>query len=202
MTESRPGFVVVLCIFLALRGWATAEVLLPHSSVAPPGVDFSGTWQINERESADQQSINRAVTQTDGVKNSSTGGQSRQSNARQARSSRNRGALVDVFLRTGRTLQITQTPYGFFVSVDRSVVEEFRFGESRMISVGEIEVQRASGWDGASYVVETLDKNGNKMIQRFWLSEDENVLHREITFRGRGDESATVVQFFGRETKP
>ena len=110
----------------------------------------------------------------------------------------NSGALVDVFLNTGDTLQIKQTPYGFFVSVDRSFVEEFRFGESRLISVGEIEVQRASGWDGPVYVVETLDKNGNKMTQRFWLSDDKRVLHREISFRGRKDESASVMQFFRR----
>ena len=198
MSSSRPYFLAVLYSVVFFGGCASKEILLPHSSVAPQGVDFSGTWHINEQESADRQSINRAVTQTDGVNDSSVGGRPNQGSGQRGRASRNSGALVDVFLNTGDMLQIKQTPHGFFVSVDRSFVEEFRFGESRLISVGEIEVQRASGWDGPVYVVETLDKNGNKMTQRFWLSDDKKVLHREITFRGRKGETSSVIQFFRR----
>ena len=63
-----------------------------------------------------------------------------------------------------------------------------------MSDVGE----RVSGWDGPVYVVETKDKNGNKLIERFWLSDDSSVLNREITFHGRKESIGTAMQFFDR----
>ncbi len=103
-----------------------------------------------------------------------------------------------MFLETGKRLKITQTPEGFFVSLDRSVVEEFRFGESRTISVGQIEAERVSGWDGAVYTVQTLDKDGMKLTDRFWLSDDKKVLLREITFRNRNKNDIVLMQFFDK----
>ena len=113
-------------------------------------------------------------------------------------SSRKRSVLVHVFLETGESLKISQTSYAFFVSVDRSVVEEFRFGEHRSVNVGQIVGERVSGWDGPVYVVETKDKNGNKLIERFWLSDENSVLVREITFQGRKESTGTAMQFFDR----
>jgi len=181
-----------VCALMALAACAATEpeiLLVPHSAVAPAGVDFSGTWVIREDESAGRRSINRALGQA--------GGLGKQSPSRQ----RNGKELVHVFLETGSTLKITQTQHGFFVSIDRSVVEEFRFGEKRMVNVGEIEGQRVSGWDGDVYTVQTLDKSGMKLIDRFWLSDDKEVLLREITFRGRKDEDASVMQFFDRRDR-
>ena len=70
-----------------------------------------------------------------------------------------------------------------------------------MINVGDIEAQRVSGWDGPVYMVQTMDKGGMKMIDRFWLSDDEDVLLREITFHGRNAQTATVTQFFDRKVR-
>ena len=67
-----------------------------------------------------------------------------------------------------------------------------------MINIGEIEAQRVSGWDGPVYMVQTLDQDGMKMIDRFWL-DDDDVLLREITFHGRKEETATVMQYFDRK---
>jgi len=161
---------------LALSGCATREVLEAHSAEPPGNVDFSGTWVIRGEDSADQRS--RRVQQ----------------DTRRDK----RAGLVHVFLETGKTLQISQTPYGFFVSLDRSIVEEFRFGEVRTVSVGEIVGQRVSGWDGQIYVVETLDKNGMKLTERFSLNEGRDVLQREITFRSRKQVEETVVQQFDK----
>jgi hypothetical protein len=185
---SRYALLIVLTTMVAC---ASREALPPmaNSSVAPDGVDFSGTWLIRGDESDGQRSINRAVSKVGG-KNS------RSSSKRKSDTGR-----VQVFLETGSLLKITQTQDGFFVSLDRSVVEEFRFGENRMISVGEIEAQRVSGWDGPVYMVQTLDENGMKMIDRFWLNDNKDVLLREITFRGRNDEEATVMQYFDRQAR-
>lgn len=188
--KARLASFALLFVFMAITACAThQEALVPHSAVAPDGVDFSGTWVIREEESAGLRSINRAASQV--------GGSGRQSSSRRGSAS----GQVHVFLETGRKLKISQTEHGFFVSLDRSVVEEFRFGESRMISVGQIEAQRVSGWDGSVYTVQTRDKNGMKMIDRFWLSDEGNVLLREITFSGRNGDNATVQQFFDRSTR-
>ena len=162
---------------------------MSNAAVAPAGVNFSGTWLLRTDESDGQRSINRAVSQVGGKSSSS-------SSKRKSGTGR-----VQVFLETGSLLKITQTIDGFFVSVDRSVVEEFRFGENRMINVGDIEAQRVSGWDGPVYMVQTLDEGGMKMIDRFWLSDDEDVLLREITFHGRSEKTATVTQFFDRKVR-
>jgi len=191
----------MLCVGMLLYACGHNEVLTPFSATPPPGVDFSGTWDIREDDSASQRSIIRAIDETDGVKSTSPAGRDSEMRGKTRQSSRKGrsiSGMAHVFLETGRRLKITQTQHGFFVSIDRSVVEEFRFGEQRIVSVGEIEAQRASGWEGDAYVVETLDKKGMKLIERFWLSEDKNTLNREITFRSRKRETATVTQFFDR----
>lgn len=181
----------LLVVFAAVVACSGREVLQPmeFGSVAPEGVDFSGTWLIRESESDDKRSINRAVSQVGG------------SNGRNSSKSKSAAGRVQVFLETGSMLKITQTPDGFFISLDRSVVEEFRFGENRMINVGGIEAQRVSGWDGPVYVVQTLDAKGMKMIDRFWLDGTKDVLLREITFQGRNHKEATVTQFFDRKIR-
>jgi len=191
MPMYRIRIVLQLILLLAAGACATPEPMALHGAEPPEGIDFSGTWALRNPDSADQRDINRAVRRAEGDK--SGGVPSRNSS-----SSSNRPALVHVFLETGELLKISQTPYAFFVSVDRSVVEEFRFGEHRSVNVGQIIGERVSGWDGPVYVVETKDKNGNKLIERFWLSNDNSVLNREITFQGRKESRGTAMQFFDR----
>ena len=109
-----------------------------------------------------------------------------------------KGGLVYVFLETGTALKVTQTAHALFISFDRSVVEEFRFGESRLVSVGEVEAQRVTGWEGTQLVVETLDKNGMKLTERFHLTNGGATLQRQITFRSKKLEEETIVQEFDR----
>jgi hypothetical protein len=71
----------------------------------------------------------------------------------------------------GTALKVTQTGSGLFFSFDRSVVEEYRFGENREVEVGAITAERVSGWEGRSYVIETLDKDGAKLIESWQLRE-------------------------------
>ena len=106
---------------------------------------------------------------------------------------------MHVFLETGNSLKVTQTPYALFISFDRAVVEEFRFGENRTVNVGEIEAQRVTGWDGSQLVVETLDKKGMKLTEQFQLLGAGDVLERRITFRNKKLEEQTIVQEFDRD---
>jgi len=189
----QRSVLALLCV-VTLAACGHNEVLVPFGAAPSPGVDFSGLWEIRVADSADPRSILRAIDSTDGVKNN----RSTRSAGMGRSNGRSNSGLVHVFLETGKQLKITQTPYAFFVSIDRAVVEEFRFGEQRMVNVGEIEAQRVSGWEGDTYVVETLDERGMKLTERFWLTDDRNTLNRQIEFRSKNLETASVMQYFDR----
>jgi hypothetical protein len=109
------------------------------------------------------------------------------------------GGLAHVFLKDGRSLKVTQTPSAIFISFDRAVVEEFRFGENREITMGEVIAQRVSGWEGAEYVVETLGPNGMKLTESLRLADERQTLIRTITFRSKEKEAISVVETFARQ---
>lgn len=200
---SRPLKSAALAILLCLGGCAAPEVLESRSGRVPVGVDLSGNWQIRTGASANQTRVREAIRKTDGIKDEEylRGADRRQSGARggsQSRRSKTKGGLVYVFLELGRSLKITQTPDGLFISFDRSVVEEFRFGENRFVSVGEVQGQRVTGWENDTLVVETLDRNGMKLTDQFRLLDGGNLLERRIEFRSKAKERDSVLQLFDR----
>ena len=189
-------------LILLAVGCATPEVLLSKGSVAPENVDFTGQWQLRRDSAADRERINEAITRAAGgdgniIPLPPEKQQSGSSSARRA-TRRPDGGLVQVFLESGERLKITQTSHGIFISFDRSVVEEFRFGENRTINVGAIEAQRVSGWQGDRYVVETLDRKGMKLTEQFYLSDDGETLHRLIVLRNKDSGDVTMQQSFSR----
>jgi hypothetical protein len=109
-----------------------------------------------------------------------------------------RELLVHVFLEMGKTLKVTQTASGLFFSFDRSVVEEYRFGENRQISVGAIAASRVSGWEGQTYVIETLDEERGKLIETYRMEKGGSVLIRTIMILHRKDEKLSLEQVFNR----
>ena len=193
MTQSNSVFITV---FLLLTACTAPEILEPRDGTVPVGTDLSGNWVIRESSPAERSRIRQAIRNTDGVDDEAVFRQKPQTRSGSRRSGK--GGLVYVFLETGTALKITQTAYALFVSFDRSVVEEFRFGENRIVSVGEIEAQRVTGWEGSQLVVETLDKNGMKLTERYRLSGAGDKLLRQITFRSKKLEEETIVQEFDR----
>jgi hypothetical protein len=189
------------CVLLAtlLAACAAREVLIPRSAEVPPGIDFSGLWQLRADAALERRRLNDAVRRTDGVQG---GPILRPADARRdgplTERRRDRGGLVHVFLEHGRRLKITQTDLAIFISFDRAVVEEFRFGENREVAVGPVVADRVSGWEGDEYVVETLDMNGMKLTERFEFGENRDTLRRTIVLRGKNQESVTLVQEFDR----
>ena len=191
---------VLMSILLLACG--TPEVLSPKSAEVPANVDLSGRWQLRPESELGQPGINEAIDRTDGVdnrtvmremvnaqRNSRNGGRS---------SGKSKAGLVGIFLETGDALKITQTPHALFISFDRAIVEEFRFGENRPISVGQANAVRVSGWDGRDYLVETLGEKRMKLTDRFSVSMDGKLLTRHITLRSREMEEVTIVQEFDR----
>ena len=180
----------VAWLMLILLGCASKLVLVPKSAVVPPGVDFSGQWLLRaadrpEAEGGRPPGMEPPLTE---VKRRS----------RRSRSSRD-SSSVHVFLETGRSLKITQTEHGFFVSLDRSIVEEFVFGENRSVTVGPIEAWRVSGWEGDAYVVETLDEQGALLRDEWRLDESGNVLLRDVSIVQREKVTLSLQQQFDRQ---
>jgi hypothetical protein len=163
-------------------------------------MDLSGTWRLRKDASAGQRRINEAIRRTDSVDDRVILRPPPRRNERgrvTPGSRRNPGGLVHVFLETGTTLKITQTADGLFLSFDRAVVVEYRFGENREVQVGPVVADRVSGWEGGEYVAETLDQNNMKLTERFALV-NRHTLRRTIVFRSKNDDEETIVQTFDR----
>ena len=187
---------------LMLCACGTPEVLLPRNAEVPPGIDFSGQWKMRPESKSGQPHVNEAINRTDGVDNQTVMREmmNRQRSGGARRSSgESKGGLVGIFLKTGDALKISQTEFGIFISFDRSVTREFRFGENRPINIGQADAIRVSGWDGNDYVVETLGEKGMKLTDRYSLSTDQKLLIRHITLRSKNHEEVTIVQEFDRK---
>lgn len=186
---------------VVLSGCAAREVLLPKAGEPPPGVNFSGLWELRADAAAERRRLDSAIRRTDGVTGQDVlpppPPRQRDDTMIEPRR-RDPGGLVHVFLQHGRRLKITQTEGAIFVSFDRAVVEEFRFGEQRQVRVGPVIADRVSGWEGNAYVVETLDENRMKLTERFEFGEGIDHLRRTIVLRGKNQQSVTVVQDFDR----
>jgi len=183
---------------MLLCACGTPEVLLPRSATVPAGVDLSGQWQMRPESRRGQPRINEAINRTDGVDNETI---MREMMNRQRRggSGETKGGLVGIFLKTGDALKITQTEHGIFISFDRSVTREYRFGENRPINIGQADAMRVSGWESNDYVIETLGEKGMKLTDRYSLSADRRLLTRQITLRSKQMEEVTIVQEFDRQ---
>lgn len=195
------GRTLVLLLVCGLAACAAREILIPKSAEVPRGIDFSGQWQLRSDVDAEQRRLNDAIRQTDGVDSDvvlQAGDFRHYGRNRIAVARQDHGGLVHVFLQHGKHLKITQTANAIFISFDRAVVEEFRFGENRQVRVGPVRADRVSGWEGQSYVVETLDEEGMKLIERFAFGDDRDTLRRTITLRGENMDKVTVVQVFDR----
>lgn len=178
----------LLSFVLLLSACAAKPVLLAKSPAVPEGVDLSGSWQLRDSSGAARRA---AAALDDGIRIPS------QSSRRQSAAS-NKGSSVHVFIEYGRSLKLTQTPFGLFISYDRSVVEEYRFGENREIEIGPIVAQRVSGWSGNSFVVETLDDTGTILYESWQLTADKQALQRDIRISRREEQKMSRQEIYDR----
>lgn len=196
VSQLRIGLFALTVVTVLFGCAAAKEVLIPVRGPVPQGVDFTGEWRMQEDFAAMQDAIESAVRRTDGI-------DERQllknimSRSSTSRRSRDVGGLVHVFLENAARLRVTQTDAGLFMAFDRSVVEEYRFGEARIVNKGGAVAQRVSGWDGETYVIETLDQEGGmKLSERYRLEGDS--LNREIVLRSKELEEVRLTQSFAR----
>ena len=194
MRKETIGLVLLVGV-LALAACAEAPQLDSLSAGNPEGVDLSGSWQIRVegrgplvREGEQPQTIRMPERAT-----------RRSAQQRQRRPQRAEGDDVWIFIETGKALKITQTIDGLFISFDRSVVEEFTFGENLIVSVGPIKAMRVSGWEEQAFVVETVDKTGTTLYEAWHLDADSAVLMRDVRISKGEEDSYTLRQIFDRQ---
>ncbi len=188
----RRTLIIGAIAALVVAGCASREVLVRRSAVTPPGVDLSGQWTLH-RDALDTN------TQIAAAEREAAGGDDRLFEDPRKESRRRRArSLVHVFLETGSNLKITQTRDGLFISFDRAIVEEYRFGEYGRVNVGPVEADRSSGWEDGAYVIETLDDDGAKLFERYRLVDDGRALSREIRVYRKDDIELSVEQRFTR----
>ncbi len=176
----------------AVAACAAKPQLLPRPGGNPAGIDLSGDWEL--RGAAELPLVQEQTIVI--PKRSSYPRGETQRPGRQDR--RLKGASAHVFLESGKALKITQTAYGVFISYDRAVVEEYNFGENRTVSVGPIEAQRVTGWDGPVLVIETMDNEGNVLTERWRLDEGGAVLARDVRIARGDDVKLELGQAFDR----
>jgi len=181
---------MALLTVLLLYGCGSAEpMLISKSSAVPAGIDLSGFWLVREtpdsaRMPAMDAGIERLVSEN---------------RSQRSRRRSSDGVSAQVFMEFGESLKITQTAYGIFISYDRSVVEEFTFGENRIVEIGPIEAKRVSGWEGGSFVVETLDDSRTSLLESWRLEKDATVLVRDIQISKGEKVSFKTRQVFDRQ---
>jgi hypothetical protein len=194
MSMNRIPLLGHMLILLAiLGGCASKPTLEPRSGGNPAGVDLSGSWELRQNSGTP---LGDVVPPEQSIIIPSTN--ARRQQQRRQRSKRSDGSAVHVFIESGNVLKITQTAYGLFVSFDRAVVEEFNFGENRTVSVGPIEAQRVSGWNGPVLIVETLDENGTQLTESWSLENAGAVLIRDISVTEDEETQFSTRQVFDR----
>ena len=186
-------FPPLAAVAILLAACVTPEVLEPKSAEVPVGVDLSGRWQLSDNGGETIRRLDEAnpVQVEDIIKEAKRARTGRQRNSRP-------GSAVHVFLEAGTNLKITQTDHGIFVSFNRSIVEEYQFGENRQVNVGPIVAMRVSGWEGKAYVIETLDGDGAKLVEWYHLEDSASKLVRSITLWEKGVQKLSVEQVFER----
>jgi hypothetical protein len=187
--------ILVMLASLLLAGCAARPELLPKSAIVPAGIDLSGLWELRIDPGAGGRST-EAPEQLIRIPPSTSS--RAQVGLAGANRDLSRRAAVSVFLEFGGSLKISQTASGLFISFDRAVVEEYRFGENRLISVGPIEAQRVSGWEGGRFVNETLDDDGAILVDAWELTDDGKVLVRTIAVTKGGRRILSSQQRFDR----
>ena len=174
------GILIVVLLLLSACAGSGPPQLAPVGDVIPAGVSLEGRWKLQGGASDAEKRIRRAEYRSSGGRHGAD------------------GPAVFVFLRTGERLKISQTPYALFVSFDRSVVEEYRFREHRLVSVGPIAADRVSGWSGGRYVIRTLDSDGALLEESYALEAGGDMLVRTVTITYSRDTLLSLRQVYDR----
>lgn len=188
MPLARHGIVLAL---LLLAGCGSQPPLEARPGPVPAGIDFSGDWLVESEEGVPLTGV-AAPEQTIRVP-------PRDARRRPPSPRGEVTADVRVFLEAGTRVRITQTPYTLFFAYDRAIVEEYTFGENRLVAVGPVAAQRVSGWEGEVFIVETQGKDGSLLTERWRFDAQRDRLLRDVALAKGGTVRLRTKQVLFRE---
>lgn len=192
---NRSALAVSLLLLVLAGCGSKAPLLVPKDPEPPQAVSFSGLWQLRPGFA----DTNRRIEELAGRASRDGGLIRTRTPDGEGRGRRQRkGSLMHVFLETGSALKITQTDYALFISFDRAVVEEYEFGEHGIVSIGEVTAERAAGWEGERFVIETADDEGARLSETYMLGGDGEVLVRSVSLLYRKQPPVELQQVFDR----
>jgi hypothetical protein len=55
-----------------------------------------------------------------------------------------------------------------------------------------------SGWEGSSYVIETLDDEGVKLVERYRLEDENTILVRHVVLWEKAEKTLDVEQVYNQ----
>lgn len=184
---------ITLSLIVLVAAACAAPGPLPRkSATVPAAIDLSGQWILRDSSRDSNRHIRDVERQAAGEEESLIPKSSKKQSRRKSDETR-----VHVFLETGESLKVTQTEHGIFVSFDRAIVEEYRFGEQRLVAVGPVAADRVSGWENGAYVIETRDEAGAMLIESYRL-DDTDTMIRRMQIMHRDDVELDVTQIFDR----
>jgi len=189
-------FRVLVCAALVggmLAGCAAKPVLLPKNPAVPLDVDLSGYWILQETSGTQPEHV---AAQDRQIRIPSESAMRRTEPSRSER--RSAAPSAQLFLENGSALKVSQTEHGLFISFDRSIVEEYTFGENRTVAIGPVEAQRVSGWEGPAFIIETLDEQGYLLRESWRLVDNDSALVRDLSLARRDEQKFSSRQRFIR----
>lgn len=183
-----------LLAWILATGCVAAPELVAKSTDVPAGVDLSGFWELRQEPGIERKVPADGEQKIRIPRDNSVGRRSAELRSRRSSS----GPSAGLFLENGEFLKITQTGQGLFISFDRAIVEEYAFGEKRIVTIGPVEAQRVSGWEDKRFVVETLDDNGAVLTESWRIEGDGDELLRDITLVEKKRSPVITRQRFDR----
>ena len=105
--------------------------------------------------------------------------------------------LARSFLERGRLLKITQLDTALLISFDRAIVEEYRYDELRIASIGPIRAQRSSGFRGEALEILTLDEDRALLSERWQIVAGDR-LQRRVSITRKDKTLLGIVETYRR----
>jgi|TARA_B100001094_G_scaffold329_1_gene321 hypothetical protein len=196
---NKNSIIMIFTLFMILNGCATPETPNKFGLLENSAINMNGYWEYIGDYNENEKQIISAIKDSSGVVYraiKTTGVFDGKSNEKVRKNSR---GVAHLFFENSKKIQITQTNYSIFINFDRSIVEEYSFGELKKIQLGNVSAMRSSGWVDKSYFIETLDAYGMKITEKYSLTANNN-LERIIIFRDNKMNDVKIEQLY-RKTK-
>lgn len=192
------SFLFLFFIFL-LSSCASIEELDKYSNKNTSKTDLNGSWEFIGNFEDNKKSIASAVKKTSDViyQSIKTTGVFDRNNLSKVKP--NSRGVAHLFFENTKKIKITQTNYSLFINFNRSIVEEYSFGEVKKITLGNVIARRSSGWVNNSYRIETLDDYGMKITEEYKLTGSSNNLERMLIFRDRDLNEIRILQIYQKD---